>query len=143
MLNIIVDEEHERRENDETRIDLYHQILRDCNLTGPDLELKVPDAGYASLYHYNKLSTEDLKWNLIHPRNKVCQAILATFRSIRDGYPARNTAGYNKKQNVKLQEHIDIALANSGILISEEIVTTEYPLRIVPLYLFEWLVDWA
>ena len=98
MLNITVEEEHERRENDETRIDRYHQILRDCNLTGPDLEMKVPYAGYASLYLYNRLSAQDRAWNLTHPSNKVNQVILVTFRSIRESFLARNTAGHNKKK---------------------------------------------
>ena len=88
MLNITVDGEHERRKNDETRIDRHHQIHRFCNLPGPKLELKVPDAGYASLYHFHSLSAQDRTWNLIHPSNKVCQAILVPFRSIREYIPS-------------------------------------------------------
>ena len=50
------------------------------------------------------------------------------------GYPALNTAGHNKKQNKKLQERIDIALANNGILISEEeiIDDDDQPPELVP-----------
>ena len=59
MLNIAVEEEHERRENDETIIDRYLQIYRVCNLPGPELELKVRNAGYATLYNYNSLSSQD------------------------------------------------------------------------------------
>ena len=72
MLNITVDEEHERRENDESRTDWYFQFYKLCNLPGPELKLKVPDAGYTSLYHNNRCSAQDRAWNLIHRSDKVC-----------------------------------------------------------------------
>ena len=119
LLNITVDGEPERRENDKVRIDRYHQIHRFCNLTGPELELKVPDAGYASLYRYNSLSAQNRTWNLIHPSNKVCKAILVSFRSIREGYLAQNMAGHTKQTNLKCQERLNIALANIGRPMTE------------------------
>ena len=129
MLNITVEEEHERRENDETRIDLYLQILRGCNLPGPELEMKVLDAGYASLYHYNSLSAEDHTWNLIHPRKRVNQVILVTFRSIRQGYPARNTAGHTKEQNSIWQERFRYLFFQHQTCLIEYLLTLRHILR--------------
>ena len=117
MLNITVEEEYERRENDETRIDLYLQILRGCNLPGPELEMKVLDAGYASLYDYNSLSAEDHTGTSFTQEKRANQVILVTFRSIRQGYPARNTAGHTKEQNSIWQERINTALTNFERLI--------------------------
>ena len=51
--------------NDKTRIDQYYQIYRFCNLPRPELDLKVPDAGYSSLYHYHSCSAKDRAGNLI------------------------------------------------------------------------------
>ena len=45
LLKITVDEEHERREKDEDRINRYDQIYKFNDLTGPELELEVADAG--------------------------------------------------------------------------------------------------
>ena len=83
MLNITVDEKHERLQHDENKIDLYCQIYKFCNLPGPEMKLKVADAGYSLLYHYGSFSAQDRVWNIVYPSNKVCQAILVPFRSIR------------------------------------------------------------
>ena len=82
---------------------IHHQIYQFSNLPRPELELEVADAGYSSLYNYESLSTQDRAWNIVDPNNKVCQAILA-----------RNTAGHDKKTNLKCQERIDDALASIG-----------------------------
>ena len=42
---------------------------------------------------------------------------MVTFRSIRQGYPARNTAGHTKEQNSIWQERINTALTNFERLI--------------------------
>ena len=118
-LNITVEKEHERRESDETRIGLYLQILRASNVPGPELEMKVLDAGYASLYRYYSLSAEDQLWNHIHPIKKVNQANLVTFRTIRIDCPARNTAGHTKEQNSIWQARINTALKEIERLIPE------------------------
>ena len=79
------------------------------------------------------MSAEDRAWNLIDSRNKVCKAILVPFQSIREGYPACNTAGHTRKQNVEWQERLDIALTNIGRLVPKrEIINDDdYPLELV------------
>ena len=114
MLNITVDEEHERREKDGDRIDRYNQIYKFSNLPGPELELKVAYAGYSSLYNYESFSAQDRAWNIVHPSNKVCQAIFVRFQSIREGYPARNMAGHSKNASMTLSQTLEGPLLWEG-----------------------------
>ena len=79
LLNITVDKEHEHREKHEDRINQYDQIYRFSNLPRTELELEIADAGYSSLYNYESFSAQDCAWNIVHPNNKVCQAILIHF----------------------------------------------------------------
>ena len=59
QLDTIVEEKYERREEDENRITEYNQILDVSNLLGPKLNIKLADAGYSSLYHYQSLSAQN------------------------------------------------------------------------------------
>ena len=79
-----------------------------------ELELEVTDAAHSSLNNYESLSAQGRAWNIVHPNNKVCQAILVPFWSIREEHPSRNMARHNKKTNLKCQSHIDNALASTG-----------------------------
>ena len=86
--------------------------------------MKVADAGYSSLYNYESLSAKDQAWNIIHPNNKVSQAILITFRSTRKRFTALNMAGHSKKSNLKCQALIDDALASIEMPSTEEITVS-------------------
>ena len=89
------------------------------NLPRPELVMKVADAEYSSLYNYESLSAQDRACNIVHSNNKVCQTILITFRSIREGFTALNMAGHTKKDNLKCQARIDDALASIGMPIAK------------------------
>ena len=67
-----MDEEHERREKDEDRINGYDQIYKFSNLPGPELELEIIDAGYSLLYNYESFSAQDRAWNIVNRNNRVC-----------------------------------------------------------------------
>ena len=73
LLNTTVDEEHKRRKKDEDRITQYYQIYQSNNLPRPELEMKITDAGYSSLYNYESFSAQDCAWNIVHTNSKVCK----------------------------------------------------------------------
>ena len=120
LLDIAVEEEHEHREADENRNFRCNQIFYISNLSGPELKIKVADAGYSSLYHYQNLSAHDCVWNTVHSKNRVCQAVLINFRSIKKGVTDRTMAGRTKKSNLKCQALFDNALQVSQCPLRKE-----------------------
>ena len=50
--------------------------------------------------------------------HRVCQAILISFRLIREGITARTIAGHTKKSNLKCQAFVHNALASIGMSIA-------------------------
>ena len=51
---------HERQEEDEEWIRKYDQVFEQCQMQGPEHKLIVTDAGYSSVYLYQKLQAIDL-----------------------------------------------------------------------------------
>ena len=78
---------------DSIKYNRHNQIFEVSNLPGAKLNIKVADAGYSSLYNYESLSAQDRACNIVYPNNKICQAILITFRSIREEFAGLSMVG--------------------------------------------------
>ena len=46
LLDITVDEEHERREIDKNRISLHHQVFKECQVQGTEHDLVLENVEY-------------------------------------------------------------------------------------------------